>query len=300
LIITQEDHRENKHRVFTHMKCHTLMKRLLLIFIICLYAPNVQLADSKYPQDRFKLQYSDGRPTTMGIDWYINNSQNQRNFIREYQKTIKDSLYNDIYFRTETPKKKTSILAYNEISANSCEIIVYDKEDYRCFEYDTTKLGEYFDTDYFLKATVMHEISHYYFYQCIMEMQKMLHAKVNVYYTADLYMFPNQELQYGAKFIEEGFCTYIIQKFNYTPEYVNVRIPVYVSELQDKKLDFDIQYIYASKVIWNFLDMSIGLTGSVKHGLMILLSNRPPNYQEIMKPGQYFDRLKLELIADSI
>jgi hypothetical protein len=282
------------------MNCHIPMKRLLLIFIICLYAPNVQLADNVYPQDRFKLQYANGKPTTMGIDWYINNTKNQRDFIREYQKTINDSLYNDIYFKTETPKKKTSILAYNNISANSCEIIVNDREEYRAFEYDSTKLWDYTDYDYFLKATVFHEISHYYFYQCILEMQKIRHVKVNVYFTADLYMFPNQELQYGAKFIEEGFCTYVIQRFNYCPEFVNVRIPVYVSELQDKKLDFDIQYIYASKVLWTFFDMSIALSGSVKESLMILLSNPPPNYKEVMKPALYFDRLKLELVADTL
>ena len=46
--------------------------------------------------------------------------------------------------------------------------------------------------------------------------------------------------------------------------------------------------------------MSIGLTGSVKEGLMVILNNRPPNYQEILKPAIYFDRLKLDLATDSI
>ena len=276
------------------------MLKTLLIFIICLYAPNIQLADNNYPQNTHKLQYSNGRPTTLGIDWYINHSENQRNFIREFQKTIKDSIYNDIFFKTETPKKKTAILAYNSITANSCEIIVNNREEYRAFEYDTTKFGEYYDTDYFLKATVMHEISHYYVYQCIIEMQRIMHVKVNMYYTADLYMYPNRELQYGSKFIEEGFCEYIIQRYNHTPEFVSIRIPVYKSELEDKKLDFDIQYVYASKYLWNFFDMSIGLTGSVKQGLMVILSNPPPNYEEILKPVLYFDRLKFDLQIDSI
>ena len=274
------------------------MLKTLLIFIICLYAVNVLLADNEYPQQ--KLEYSNGRPTTMGIYWYINDNQNQRKFILEYQKIIKDSIYNDIYYKTETPKKKTVILAYNNIGINSCEIIVYNQENYRAFEYDTTKIGEYYDNDDFLKAIVMHEISHYYFYQVIMEMQKIKHYKIDEYYTADLYVFPNQELQYGSKFIEEGFCEYVIQRFNLTPEFVNVRIPQYKKDFEDQSANFDIQYIYSSKYLWNFLDMSIGLTGSVKEGLMIILNNRPPNYQEMLKPAMYFDRLKLDLATDSI
>jgi hypothetical protein len=278
----------------------TAMLKTFLIFIIFLYAQNVQLADNKYLQERFKIEYANGRPTTMGIDWYINNKQNQQNFLREYQKIIKDSIYNDIFFRTETPKKKTSILAYNLLTSNSCEIIVNNRESYRAFEYDSTKLWDYTDEDYFLKATVMHEISHYYFYQVIIEMQRIRNINVNVYYTADLYMFPNQELQYGSKFIEEGFCEYVIQRFNLTPEFVNVRIPQYKKDFEDQSANFDIQYIYSSKYLWNFLDMSIGLTGSVKEGLMIILNNRPPNYQEMLKPAMYFDRLKLDLATDSI
>lgn len=253
------------------------MLRLYLIFIACICSI----------QQDGKLNYSNGKPTTMGIDWYVNNKENQREFIAEYQKIIKDSLYNDIYFRTESIDND-NVLAYNQINANECEIVVDNHENYRAFVYNSN--NDYYDNDYFLKATVMHEISHYYFYQVMVEMQKILHLKVNEYYTTNLYIYPNRELQYGAKFIEEGFCTYIIQRFKYSHEYANVKIPK-ISELLNKKLDFDIQYLYASKVLWNFFDTSIALNGSVKEALLILLSNKPPNYMEIINTNLYFDRL---------
>jgi hypothetical protein len=290
------------------------MKRLTMlktwIFIIFLFAVNIQQQDNKYllnsiqqDQDkRYKYQHFDGVPTKAGIDRYVNSAENQKNFIKEYKKIINDSIYNDIFFRTETPAKKTGVLAYNTLSLNSdCEIVVYDLEKFRAFEYDTTKYNNYNDEDYFLKATIFHEISHYYFYQTILEMQRIRHIHVNEYYTQGIMTIPNRELMYGSKFIEEGFCEYIIQRFNYCPEFINVRIPVYKSELEDKKLEFEFQYVFASKCLWNYFDKSIALSGGVKEGLMLILNNRPPNYNEILKPGQYFDRLQLNpVVVDTI
>jgi hypothetical protein len=268
-----------------------IMLKIVLIFIIFLYAVPVQQQDNKYPK---KLIRFDGRPTTLAIDLYVNSLDNQKNFIREFEQMVKDTIYNDIFFRTETPKKKTEVLAYNNLSlSSSCEIVVNNREVYRALEYDSTK--EYIDNDYFLKATIFHEISHYYFCQVILEMQKVRGVEVNEYYAQGITMFPNQEMQYGAKFIEEGFCEYFIQRFRLSQEFQNILVPEYKSDLQDINKNYEYQYMYASKFLKEFMDISIELEYShrLKWGLMIILHNRPPNYQEILKPELYFNRLKL-------
>lgn len=247
------------------------------------------------PQQKQRLEYKNGVPTTLGIDRYVNSIQNQKDFINEYQKLIKDSLYNDIFFHTETPpkEKKRPPLAYNLISLSySCEIVVNNQENYKAFTYDTLKANQFTQEDNFLKATIFHEISHYYFYQCMLEMEKIQHVEVNQYYTYYISMFPNRELQYGSKFIEEGLCEYIVQKWKLCPEFIEYLIPQRKSDFEDSSLDFDLQYVYASKYLKDFLDLTTKQYGSLKEGIKIILSNNPPNYNEILHPELYFNRLK--------
>ena len=284
------------------------------IFIICLLPVFIQFTDNKHLQQEiqrqhviiqksYKLQHFDGVPTSYGIDAYINSPINQKKFIAEYQTLIKDSIYNDIFFRTETPKTKNSALAYNVISLNSdCEIVVTNLERYRAFEYYDSLEYMYGDDDNFLKATVFHEISHYYFAQVILEMTRVKHLKVNEYYTLNIYQFPNQELQYGEKFIEEGFCEYLIQRFGLCPYFKNISIPTNKAELLNPKKSFDYQYMYSSWMLRHYLDSCINTDGNVKHGLMQIVSDRPPNYTEVLQPKLYYHRLKLKTLtpADSI
>lgn len=275
------------------------MKRLLLIFIICLYATNVQLADNNYPQ--VKIEYSNGKPTTLGIDLYINSNYRQQGFLEEYQLLLKDTLYNDIFFRTANFRKEQGkkydkgLLAYNVITANSCEIVINNIENYRRIEYNPKDSLKYNDGDYFLKAVVFHEISHYYIYQLMIEMQKIRNIPVDQYYMQAMTMFPNVELQYGAKFIEEGICEYIVQQYNLSRKFQNIYVPKTQKDFMEKELGYDIQYKYASKFVEDFLDMFIALDDRPKIGLMILLNNRPPSYDEILNPESYYCRLKLGL-----
>jgi hypothetical protein len=250
-----------------------------LVFIILLFV---------LPQQ--KLQYNNGVPTVYGIDSYVNSSDNQKNFIIEYQKLIKDSIYNDIFFVTKAPPKtqKNPPLAYNILSLNNdCEITVNNQARYVAFEYDTLKKDEYNQDQYFLKATIFHEITHYYFMQCVIELEKIKHIEVNRYYAYNINMIPNQEYQYGASFIEEGVCEYIIQKWKLCPELLVYHKPINIYDFEDKSLDYDIKYMYASKYLKNFLDSKTTL----KEGLIIILSNNPPNYNEILHPDLYFNGL---------
>ena len=127
-----------------------------------------------------RYEYSNGRPTSLGIDRYVNSDENQRMFIREFQKLVKDSLYNDMFFSTKNFKKTTEkklynpdVLAYNESYGNySCEIVINNEEKFSGYEYKNNKNKEYYNqNNYFLKPTIFHEIMHYYFYQCILELE---------------------------------------------------------------------------------------------------------------------------------
>ena len=244
------------------------MKTILLILLLFIF-----------PQQ--KLEYNNGIPTKLGIDTYVNSSVNQKRFIKEYQKLVKDSLYNDIFFVTKTPpkKEKNPVLAYNTLSLTyDCEITVNDLENYRAFEYDTLKAYAYSQDDYFLKATIFHEMTHYYFMQCVLEMQKVLNKNVNQYYTYGISMIPNEEYQYGASFIEEGVCEYVIQKWKLCPELLQYHTPINKFDFRDKELNYDIKYMYASNYLKKFLNSK----KTLKEGLLIILSYDPPNFTEIL------------------
>jgi hypothetical protein len=254
------------------------------------------------PQE--KLQYNNGRPTSKGIDDYVNSKSNQEELIKEYQNYIKDTIINDIFFRTENFKKTRGknydpeVLGYNVVSQNySCEIIITDEEKFSGFGLKQMKGNRIYDEyDYFLKATIFHEISHYYFLQCILELRIICHKEVNQYYDG-IIIYPNPELKYGAEFIEEGICEYLIEKWGETLAFNpdNIYTPKSSADFSNKDLKFEIQYKYASKFVRQFLDLSIEELGKVKYGIMILLQNRPPNYEEMQNSNLYYNRLKLEI-----
>ena len=277
------------------------MLKIILIFIISLYAIPVQQQDNKYPKP--KLEYADGRPTTLGIDLYVNNGENQKMFIREFENYVKDTIYNDMFFKTTNFKKYfkgkkdgTSTLAINVVYTNaSCEINVNNEEKYKAIDYKILpeeKKQWYDETNYFLKATVFHEISHYYFYQIIMEMERIRQIDVNNYYSGIL-TYPSPEMTYGAKFIEEGICEYLVHKWGLAPKIQGDYRPKTKDDIIHATDDYSLTYGYSSQYIQDFLDIATEFNGRVKYGIMIILQNRPPSYQEILNPQSYFDRLKL-------
>lgn len=67
---------------------------------------------------------------------------------------------------------------------------------------------------------------------------------------------------------------------------------MYESDLRDKNKRYLILYNYASQYLKNFMDIQILKSGKIKYPIFILLLNRPPNYQEILNPNLYFNRLK--------
>jgi hypothetical protein len=237
------------------------------------------------------------KPKSKDIDDYV--KQNESQFIIDYQYFVKDTIYNDIFFATANFRKlfgkdyNQSTLAFNTMyEGSSCEITVNNEERYVDYDYTKVRHKEnYGETDYFIRATVFHEISHYYFAQVILEMRKIRGAEVSEYYTYSLRQFPNVELQYGAKFIEEGICEYLRYKWGLAPEIKMSYMPTSKNEIIKQGEKYPILYGYSSQFVKEFMDLNIKLYGRPKNALMILLHNRPPNYEEILHPEKYYQRL---------
>lgn len=110
-----------------------------------------------------------------------------------------------------------------------------------------------------------------------------INKEVNPFY-CNVRLIPNPELIYGAQFIEEGVCEYVIHKKGECVEYSEFFIPSKITDLDDS---FDIKYKYSYFFIRDFLN----ITG-VKEGILILLRNKPPSYEEILYPNLFFNRLR--------
>jgi hypothetical protein len=275
------------------MRRNRLLTVLIPIFL--LFPQNLQ----QQSQQQDKLTRWDGKPSSLGIDVYV--ESNQDLFLRDFKKLVKDSLYADIWFITKNFKKTTPkelydpfVLAYNESSGSgSCEIVVNNEERFSGFDYKNDNHKEVWGQgDCFVKPTVLHEIMHSYFNQSILEarMYDTVNA-VNQYYSQNIFTFPNVELQFGAKFIEEGICEYFIQANGECPPLIEYYIPQREADLRNRANRYDILYDYSSKYLQDFMRFNTMKYGGIKYAIMILLKNRPPDYQEILNPDMFYKRL---------
>jgi len=102
-----------------------------------------------------------------------------------------------------------------------------------------------------------------------------------------LRMFPNPSTQFGTQFIEEGICEYVVYYLHESNPIKNIVIPKTMDDLMDDMNRVNILYVYSVYVLQDFLDKE-----GLKKGIEILLSNKPPTYEEILKPELFFNRLE--------
>ena len=260
----------------------------LILTILFFIIPFTFIKSQEYPTNRM------GFPTTSGINFYVEKQQDR--IINEYEKFIQDTIY-DIYmytsdFNKEPDYDKLELGRYYLPSGVGHQIIIDNEEKFIGYELKTTP--EYIkstviESNQFVKAIMIHELTHAYFYQNIMEMQ-MKDMTVDLEYH-NFRIFPNQEKSFGASFIEEGVCEYITQKMGEIIPYQTMYIPRNIKQLINKNNLYNVKYKYASYFVKDFLDKMTLKYGRVKYGIQILLSNRPPTYEEILKPDLYFSRL---------
>jgi len=225
-----------------------------------------------------------GSPSTYGIEQYIKN--HQEIIIKEYEHRI-DTLY-DVYVFTEN---LSDVEDNNDLGIFYLPdyIIITNEEKFVAYEFkDLSKFKKRTVTydDNTVKGVIFHELTHVYFNQ-ILVMMRSENLHVSPEY-GSIRLFPNPASRFGAEFIEEGVCEYVVQYLEETPELKDIPIPENEEELLSPENKVNNVYRYSVIFLKDFLD-SYGL----KKGIQILLGNRPPSADEILHPNKYYMRLNI-------
>jgi hypothetical protein len=239
---------------------------------------------------------SHGKPTSNGIDLYIND--NKYTILNEVQKYLNDTIFLDLEIKTDNLSTYTDYnstdLAYHFTNRDGTDEIIIDNQE-KYITYDIKDLSKFKKINFtslnaFVKTTLIHELGHAYFLQIILKAKL---DSIDVYKEYDfrtidgLRMFPNPEETFGASFIEEGVCQYIVEGMK---QEISTMLftPKTNEDVIDFKNAYQVKYSYSVRFLKSFLD-SLGL----KQGIRILVTHKPPTYKEILNPDLYFNRLKL-------
>lgn len=234
-----------------------------------------------------------GKPSTSGIISYVEN--NKIKFIKEFETFVKDTFFLDIEISSDNLSNYSEYssldMAYHYTYRNGTDEIVIDNKE-RYVAYDINELSKLKKVNLkvsnaFVKTVIMHELGHSYFLQII---QECIFNNIYIHEAYDfrkqLTLYPNSEQSYGAEFIEEGVCQYIVNEMKLDLS-INPYVPIVVEDIMSKNNNELIKYNYSVEYLKEFLDF-FGL----KKGIAILITNSPPTYLEILNSDLFFDRLK--------
>lgn len=238
------------------------------------------------PQERQDYPLKNGRPTSRGIDLYVEDKADT--LIWEYQEFIDDTLHN-IYVYTDDltedgyyDPRELGRYYPNEIFITNVEVFMaYELSDLSRESKDTI-----LSSNLFVKAAVFHELTHDYINQIRTELSRIEHIPVHRAYQTffRIYRDPNE---IGPKFIEEGICEYVCTKMGEIIPPPKPFIPKTIEELNDPELSFNVYYKYSAYYLTKFFE-----TTGLKRGIKILLHNPPPSNLEILNPLLFFTRLQ--------
>jgi hypothetical protein len=226
-----------------------------------------------------------GRPTSKGIEMYV--EDHAESLMKAYQEYVGDTLYH-VWIYTEDLSKygiedslELGFYIDNEIYISTSEYFhAYELADLKGFQ-----RSRYRDNNKFVKATILHELSHDYFNQIAWEMIAIDSIPVDRSYKPYHWILTSME-SFGAGFIEEGVCEYLVEKMG---EEITPRVPVIprsVEELTREKDKYRMKYKYSAYFLREFLDDK-----GFKWGIKILIHNPPPTFEEILEPDLFFSRL---------
>jgi len=216
------------------------MRSSLKIFALILFA-SLFLSFLSQQQHKDPIYYNkQGKPSSKGIDTYIN--KNHGNLITEYEYRI-DTLY-DVYLFTENLDETGDGDLGNFYLPDY--IIINNKERY--VEYEYKNLTKYQQkvmphTARTVKGVLFHELTHAYFNQ-ILIVSKQEGLPTSPEY-GNIRLFPNPASRFGAEFIEEGVCEYVVYYLNESSPIREIRIPTTIDELTEKENRVNIVYGYS-------------------------------------------------------
>lgn len=224
-----------------------------------------------------------GRPSTYGITLYVEKYQD--NVIMEYRFKIDTVHYVEVLTDNLSELSDENDLG-NYYPIDNL-IVLTNEEKYIEYEYaDLSKFKQKLTpyTDRTVKAVMFHELTHAYFYQTIAIM------KMNDEYVSSEYgyvnIYPRSDLRFGSTFIEEGICEYVVYYLKESSPIENVFIPKTKTDVVNSDNEIYVKYHYSVYFLKDFMDKH-----GIEKGIKILVSNRPPNYDEILNPELFFNRL---------
>lgn len=251
------------------------MKYFILSLILFLFTSfNYSVNDPYY--NRKKL------PSTWGIDQFV--KENHDIIINEYENRI-DTLY-DVYLWTTDLSKMSDDYTMGEFFPPD-QIVITNEERYVAYDFsDMPKSRQRISTFYdrTVKAVIFHELTHAYFNQ-VVTLLKNQDKPVSPEYSF-LRIYPNLGLRFGTTFIEEGICEYVVYYLNESAPLGNIKIPKTTEELVSSDNNINSVYYYSVYFLKDFLDEH-----GINKGIEILVTNKPPDYNEIINPELYFNRL---------
>jgi hypothetical protein len=261
---------------------HMTRMSLILSLSLLLVFPSFSQGD---PPD--KLQYKYGHPTTKGIDDYI--KSREYDLVMEFREFIKDTILEeaDVWIESDNLSEYTE---HDSLELGRFyipnDVIITNEEMFLDYDIDLMSKWrrlQYIETNQFVKATVMHELAHFYFY---MVTQHMKHLKRPVMpgYGSGINIYPQNSQ--GAEFIEEGVCEYVMIMMGETIPYKEDYKPSSTREIVEGRNTHRIKYKHSYFFVKPLLD-SAGL----RKGIEMLITNPPPSTEEMLHPEKFYERL---------
>jgi len=227
----------------------------------------------------------DGRPTSKGIDRYV--EEKAEELILTFQEFVGDTLHNANIYTEDLSKNlnqhpmELGNYYPNEIFINNAGFfIAYELDALSRKSRDTIV-----NSNQFVKAAVFHELMHHYIYQVSIEMSRVDQVPVDRAYQSFFRIYSDRN-DPGPRFIEEGVCEYATLRLKEIISRNRPYIPKKPEDLDRPDKQYDIFYRYSAYSLGEFLD-----TAGIKKGIKILLHNPPPSVEEILEPDLYFARL---------
>ncbi|MCP4312797.1 MAG: hypothetical protein GY790_16160 [Bacteroidetes bacterium] len=235
-----------------------------------------------------------GKPTSEGVEQYV--EENSDSLVQEFQEFVGDTLYNIWFYSDDFEDQgmgepiELGRHFPHEIYVSTAELF----EAYELGDLSRAHQEAFRESNKFVKAVMIHELTHEYFNQIGVEMKSVHHIHVDKCYETGVWMVKSHET-FGSSFIEEGLCEYVTGKMGELIPPRQVEIPSTVEELLDRESEYMVKYKYASIFLETFLD-----TTGFKEGVQILMHNPPPTYEEILHPDHFFGRLVVPEFSEAI
>ena len=228
--------------------------------------------------------YKWGIPTSRGIDKYV--EANWFVFIQDYQNHISDTLFYEPFISTDDLSRyfgyKGGDLGYFEYPDN---IIVTNEPRY--IDYELNRLSrfqknQYRETNQFVRAVVMHELTHCYFYQNVMQVRNG--DSLHIDFRPGLRIVPQDN--YGADFLEDGFCEYVCADMDEMIPYDQKHFLIKNDLSTANRYSYEVKYRYAMQFITPVIQQH-----GLRHAIRTVVSHAAPNQEEILNPELYYHRL---------